>query len=460
MKVPDNIICIIPARGGSKGIPRKNVCKVAGMPLVAYSIEHAMASKYVQRVFVSTEDEEIAETAKLYGAEIIHRPPELASDSATSESALLHALDWYRFCIGKDPDLIVFLQATSPIRRPEDIDKAIENLVSSGADSLLSVSEFHGFLWSRGVDGNWQTDNYSPQKRPMRQDLPLQYKENGSLYIFKPWVLRSLNCRLGGKIELYPMDALCSLDIDRPEDLELCQLLLERKRDQWCAESREDNISASQIKQWWETVERSSIYHKGALDGEIGEEFKEKLLHQANCWIPEVFGRYPFIHTAFEWGCGAGQLAYLVSDRVKKLYLLDISKRSLEEADEFLKGKGRQGYELIELKGDVADFRFNRPVDLVYSAAVIQHFPDWDYFSRFVDKLAEINPRVLMLQYRKGRETKALKGVYDYKTVYYRLRIAPSDFNERMAAAGFQLISEHTIQEHDYVFAILENKRK
>ena len=123
-----NILAIIPARGGSKGIPRKNLQPLAGKPLLAYTIEHARATPAVTRVVVSTDDVEIASVAQQYGAEVIWRPAEISGDTATSEAALLHALDHLRDNEGYEPDLVVFLQATSPLRRSDDIQRAVETL--------------------------------------------------------------------------------------------------------------------------------------------------------------------------------------------------------------------------------------------------------------------------------------------------------------------------------------------
>ncbi|MBI2288033.1 MAG: acylneuraminate cytidylyltransferase family protein, partial [Chloroflexi bacterium] len=123
-------IAIIPARGGSKRIPRKNLLLLGGKPLLAYSIEHARQARRVDRTMVSTDDDEIAAVARQYGAEVVKRPPELSTDTATSEDALLHVLGYLE---GKEhftPDIVVFLQCTSPLRKPDDIDNAIGVLLA------------------------------------------------------------------------------------------------------------------------------------------------------------------------------------------------------------------------------------------------------------------------------------------------------------------------------------------
>ncbi len=135
MKNKLGVVAIIPARGGSKGIPRKNIVPVAGKPLVAWSIEAARRASTVQRVFVSTDNGEIAEIAKQWGAEIIGRPVELSGDTASSESALIHALDVLKNEQDYMPDILAFLQCTSPLTLPEDIDGTIETLIAEQADS-------------------------------------------------------------------------------------------------------------------------------------------------------------------------------------------------------------------------------------------------------------------------------------------------------------------------------------
>ncbi len=221
------IITIIPARGGSKGLPGKNIRELANKPLIAHSIINAKEAKLVDKVYVSTDDREIAEISREYAAEIIHRPDELAGDTASSESALIHAVEQIE-STGVAIDLVVFLQCTSPIRTATDIDNAIRKVTTEKADSLLSVSPSHRFLWQE-VDGVAKSINYDYRHRLRRQDMQPQYVENGSIYIFKPWVLKELNNRLGGKIALFPMSEAASWEIDSPLDFEIAESLLKKQ---------------------------------------------------------------------------------------------------------------------------------------------------------------------------------------------------------------------------------------
>lgn len=231
-----NIACIIPARGGSKGIPGKNIKTLAGKPLICWSIEQALASTLINKgVYVSSDSEDILSVAEQAGAFAIQRPEALSSDSASSESALIHAIDTIR--AQSDIDLIVFLQCTSPVRRFDDIDNAIKTVVKEQADSLLSVLTIKDyFVWQAGGAGDQaiepsseqsaQSVNFDFLNRKRRQDLPTQYLENGSIYIFKPEVLEKYGNRLGGKIALYPMEKYCSQQIDDEAEFMLCEAIL------------------------------------------------------------------------------------------------------------------------------------------------------------------------------------------------------------------------------------------
>lgn len=216
------VLAIIPARGGSKGIPRKNVRPLLGKPLLAHTILQAREAPSVNRVVVSTDDAEIAEVARRYEAEVVPRPAEISGDKASSESALHQVLDHLNQTEGYQPDLVVFLQATSPLRQPGAIQAAIDTLEREQADSLFSACPVHGFVW-RSHGGRLTSLSYDYHARPRRQDIGEDLIENGSIYVFKPWVLRETDNRLGGKIAVYRMDPLDSFQVDEPGDLELME---------------------------------------------------------------------------------------------------------------------------------------------------------------------------------------------------------------------------------------------
>ena len=228
MRSPGKVLAVIPARGGSKGIPGKNILQLAGKPLVAYSIEQALATRTVSRVVVSTDSEEIAAVALAYGAEVVDRPDTISGDEASSELALLHCLEHLAANDGYAPDLVVFLQATSPLREASDIDAAVDALIEEGADSLFSAFPLHTFVWRVGDSGP-APFNYDPARRPRRQECPEDLAESGSIYVFRPWVLKECGSRVGGRVAVYRMSAWDSAQIDEPEDVPVVEFLLKSR---------------------------------------------------------------------------------------------------------------------------------------------------------------------------------------------------------------------------------------
>lgn len=215
------IIAVIPARGGSKGILKKNIKLLAEKPLISYTIEQAKQSKYISKIYVSTDDVEIEKISKEYGANIIKRPIDISGDNSSSEEALIHATKELK----GDYDFMVFLQCTSPIRYPYQIDEAIEKMVKENADSLLTGYVNDRFYWDR----EGKSLNYDFRARPRRQDKKWEFVENGSFYIFKKEVLLKTRNRLGGKISQYIMPKWMSFEIDEESDFELIKIIMKNK---------------------------------------------------------------------------------------------------------------------------------------------------------------------------------------------------------------------------------------
>jgi CMP-N,N'-diacetyllegionaminic acid synthase len=223
----DNVAIIL-ARGGSKGIPRKNIAELCGKPLLAWSIIQANAAANVASTWVSSDDAEILDVARAYGARVVERPVDLANDQATSESGWQHAVDVIT-AQGVDVDLIVGLQATSPLREAADIERAIDDYRDQGCDSLLSVALLDDFLvWQPDAETGFTSVNYDYRNRGRRQDRKAQYHENGSIYVFTPKILRQYNNRLGGRIGVTAMPMWKSFQVDEPDDLELCETIMRR----------------------------------------------------------------------------------------------------------------------------------------------------------------------------------------------------------------------------------------
>jgi len=219
-------IAIIPARGGSKGIHRKNLVDVCGKPLIAWSILHANFAVEVDEVWVSSDDDEILEIAAQYGANLIKRPVEISGDEATTESALLHAIDFIDG-LGTTIERVVLMQATSPLRAPSDLDCALRLIANKDYDSLMSVTEVEDFFaWGIDESGFPRSLNYDYRQRRRRQELDKTFLENGSFYIFSPDLLRNMGNRLGGRIGMYVMEFYKSFQIDNPEDIFFCSSIM------------------------------------------------------------------------------------------------------------------------------------------------------------------------------------------------------------------------------------------
>ena len=222
-----NIIAIIPARGGSKGLPRKNILAFNGQPLVVHSINYAQKCSLVNSIYVSTDDDEIASIASHSGATIVKRPLELSGDSATTESAIEHVLSTLKV----KPDVIILLQATSPFRPKNSLKVALDKFIKKDFDSLLSISPTHRFFWSKDENDNINA-KYDYLNRPRRQDLKkenIQFVENGSLYIFTYDHFTSVKNRLGGKIGYIEFDEKYSYEIDTELDLKFLEALVKNE---------------------------------------------------------------------------------------------------------------------------------------------------------------------------------------------------------------------------------------
>ncbi len=219
-------VAVIPARGGSKGLPKKNLVELCGKPLLAWSVMQAKAAESVDSVWVSSDSEEILEVAVAYGAGTIQRPDRISGDQATSESAWLHAMDWLEeegISLGR----VVAMQATSPLREPHDLDEALQAFETEAYDSLLSVTEIDDFfMWALDSDGQPKSVNYDYRNRQRRQVIEKRYLENGSFYIFRPSILREHNNRLGGRIGMHVMAKHKMFQIDTAEDLRLCAAIM------------------------------------------------------------------------------------------------------------------------------------------------------------------------------------------------------------------------------------------
>lgn len=237
-------LAVIPARGGSKGIPRKNILPLLGVPLVAHNIQAALRARLVDRVVVSTDDPEIGAISRQYGGEVVWRPADISGDSASSESALLYTLEYLQETEGYQPDLLAFLQCTSPLTQAEDIDGTIQALLDDRADSALAVIPFHYFLWQNEPSGDAVGINHSKTVRPLRQDREPQYLETGAVYVMRVPGLLQAKHRFFGKTALYQMPAERRLEIDAPVDFTIAEALVGQQARRGQIEALPEEIGA------------------------------------------------------------------------------------------------------------------------------------------------------------------------------------------------------------------------
>ncbi|MGF1762551.1 cytidylyltransferase domain-containing protein [Aliivibrio kagoshimensis] len=220
------VMAIIPGRGGSKRLPRKNVLTLNGKPLIGWSIEAAQKSKYIDTLFVSTDDQEVAEVSRSYDVEVPElRPGELSSDIATTESVLFYTLNKF----GCDIDIVVVLQPTSPLRTAEHIDEALELLIKKDAFSVVSVTPCeHSPLWSNTLPEDESMGEFLPTETMKRsQDLDKYYRLNGAIYCFNKYRLKEIGkiCYTSESFA-YVMGNDVSVDIDTQLDFDIAELLL------------------------------------------------------------------------------------------------------------------------------------------------------------------------------------------------------------------------------------------
>jgi len=228
----NKVLAIIPARGGSKGLPGKNIINLAGKPLIAWTIEASLNSKYITKTIVSSNDPEILEISVECGAEVIERPDNLASDDATSESVVKHAIDSLE-SIGEVFDIIILLQPTSPLRNFKDIDEAFEIMLDSDATAVISTCEFDNKILKTFMkNSNGFLKGVSNNKYPFmrRQDLPSVFMPNGAIYIIQKYEFFMNHSFFTSKCLEYKMDSKFSVDIDTSQDLKEVERKLTNKK--------------------------------------------------------------------------------------------------------------------------------------------------------------------------------------------------------------------------------------
>jgi CMP-N,N'-diacetyllegionaminic acid synthase len=219
-------IAVIPARGGSKGLPQKNIKLFAGHPLIAWSILQAKNCVDIESVWVTSDCEDILNIAEKYGAKAIRRPDELATDTASSESAWIHAVQFAQNQLQQKINYVFGLQPTSPLRQSADFTKALLQMQNDNSDSLFSSVEIEDYFIWKNQNQSMIGVNHDYQNRKRRQNIEKKYLENGSFYIFRPQDLIQFNNRLSGQISTYCMEGYKRFQIDSLEDFTLCEVIM------------------------------------------------------------------------------------------------------------------------------------------------------------------------------------------------------------------------------------------
>ncbi|MFB6829801.1 cytidylyltransferase domain-containing protein [Streptomyces hydrogenans] len=220
-KPSPTVLAVIPARGGSKGVPAKNLAPVAGIPLVGRAVRACLGAVGVTDVAVSTDDPAIAAAARAFGAEAVPRPASIAGDTATSESAVLHALDTFEATHGRTADVVLLVQCTSPFLTSGEVAEAAARITSGAADTAFTAAPSHGFLWRETSDGATGAVgvNHDKAHRPRRQDREPEYLETGAVYAMDAAGFRTHGHRFFGRTAVVVTDPARVLEIDDPHDL-------------------------------------------------------------------------------------------------------------------------------------------------------------------------------------------------------------------------------------------------
>lgn len=227
------VLGLVPARGGSKGVPRKNIRRLCGKPLLAFTAEAALRATRLTRVVLSTDDAEIAEIGKRSGLDVpFMRPPDLARDTTPTLPVIQHTLSKLREA-GENFDAVCLLQPTNPLRRAEDIDNCIKLLIDSEADSVVSVlpvpPEYNPtWVYFPNGDGLIKLSNGAKEPISRRQDLPAAFHRDGTVYVTRKKVILEENSLYGSKIRAYEMNPLYSANIDTEEDWRAVEEILNR----------------------------------------------------------------------------------------------------------------------------------------------------------------------------------------------------------------------------------------
>jgi N-acylneuraminate cytidylyltransferase len=219
------VLAVVPARGGSKGVPGKNLVKVGEHPLIARAVRALRSSVLVDEVVVSTDSTEIGTVAEAVGASVLPRPEQLSGDAVSSEAVLLHALDVFAEDHGYEPEVVLMVQCTSPFIATETIDDVVSRILDGGWDCAFTAVRVHEFLWRRDAEDGAVGVNHDAAVRPLRQQRTPEFRETGAVYGMRVSGFRTARHRFFGRIGLVETPAQHAIEIDTPEDLAIARAL-------------------------------------------------------------------------------------------------------------------------------------------------------------------------------------------------------------------------------------------
>lgn len=333
-------VALIPARGGSKSIPLKNIKEIAGKPLIQWTIEAAANCSKINQVYLSTDSEEIFSVGQSLNCNklnVINRDPENATDTASTEAVMLEFANKYKF------ENIVLIQPTSPLLTAIDLEKAIEAYEEKNADSLLSVVEQKRFIWKIDENDFVCPVNYNPQSRPRRQEMDGFLVENGAFYITKKELLIETGCRLSGNIAHYKMSDESYYEIDEPEDWIIVEKLLQQTK-------KKQSPIDTEIKLFLTDVD-GVLTDAGMYYSEKGDELKKFNTHDGK-------GIELLRKAGIKTGIITSENTEIVTNRAKKLkvdYLYQGVKDKLKVAKEICQLEGITLYEVAYIGDDIND---------------------------------------------------------------------------------------------------------
>jgi N-acylneuraminate cytidylyltransferase len=350
----DPVIAFIPVRGGSKGIPKKNIKLIAGRPLLYWTLDAAVHCELIDRIVVATDDAAIAAAAHAYGNDrvtVFARGPHTATDTASTESAMLE------YAAANHFEHMVLIQATSPLTQAKHLTEGLRHYLAQDADSLVTVVRQKRFLWEAQADGGMTPLNYDPVARPRRQDHAGILVENGAFYVTRRDILLARSSRLGGKIVAYEMPEETYYEIDEASDWLILEALLKRRDARKPASLRDIKLFLTDVD--------GVLTDAGMYYTEHGDELKKFNTRDGK-------GLELLRHHGIKTGIITGENTRIVANRAKKLqvdFLFQGAQDKLPVLQKILEDTGISPSEVAYIGDDLNDLDVLRSVGFAAAPA-------------------------------------------------------------------------------------------